>query len=69
MADAFAYNFRVAVVEDGVYDRGALSHAVNLFDIQSKYADVLWLDQATAYLAGLADRAAVDGGRALVSSA
>jgi len=34
--DAFAYNFRCGVVEQGVYDRSRLSHDVNLFDIQSK---------------------------------
>jgi nicotinamidase-related amidase len=54
-ADAFAYNFRVAVVEECVYDRGELSHAVNLFDIQSKYADVIWLEEALSYL-GSTDR-------------
>ncbi|MFN8557053.1 MAG: isochorismatase family protein [Dehalococcoidia bacterium] len=57
VADAFAYNFRAAVIEECVYDRGGLSHAVNLFDIQSKYADVLWLDEALAYLAGVERRA------------
>ena len=56
VADAFAYNFRVAVVEECVYDRGSLSHAVNLFDIQSKYADVLWLEQALDYLERLGRR-------------
>lgn len=35
---------------------GNLSHAVNLFDIQSKYADVLWLDEAQAYLSSLHPR-------------
>jgi maleamate amidohydrolase len=60
VADAFAYNFRVAVLEDCVYDRGTLSHGVNLFDIQSKYADVIWADEAIAYLHGLAHEA-VDG--------
>jgi maleamate amidohydrolase len=49
-ADAFAYNFRCAVVEECVYDRATLSHNVNLFDIQSKYADVISLDAATDYL-------------------
>lgn len=52
-ADGFAYNFHVAVVEECVYDRGLVSHAVNLFDIQSKYADVLHLDQALSYLTSL----------------
>lgn len=50
VADAFAYNFHVAVIEECVYDRGELSHAVNLFDIQSKYADVIWLEDAVRYL-------------------
>lgn len=40
VVDAFAYNFRVAVPHDAVYDRSATSHAVNLFDMAEKYADV-----------------------------
>jgi len=39
--DGFAYNFRITVPEDCVYDRSPTSHAVNLFDMASKYADVL----------------------------
>jgi isochorismate hydrolase len=38
--DGFAYNFRVLVPYDCVYDRCAASHAVNLFDMAAKYADV-----------------------------
>jgi maleamate amidohydrolase len=53
VADAFAYNFKVAVIEECVYDRGKVSHAVNLFDIQSKYADVISLEEARAYLGAL----------------
>ena len=41
VVDAFAYNFKVIVPEDCVYDRSAVSHAVNLFDMASKYADVM----------------------------
>ena len=52
--DAFAYNFRCGVLEDCVYDRSPTSHAVNLFDISSKYADVMPADAAIAYLEGLA---------------
>lgn len=48
--DAFAYNFRCGVIEDCVYDRSKLSHAVNLFDIHAKYADVISLDTALEYL-------------------
>ena len=40
VVDAFAYNFRCLVPQDAVYDRSAVSHAVNLFDMASKYADV-----------------------------
>jgi nicotinamidase-related amidase len=40
VVDAFSYNFRVVVPYDCVYDRSATSHAVNLFDMASKYADV-----------------------------
>lgn len=40
VVDAFSYNFRVLVPSDCVYDRSATSHAVNLFDMASKYADV-----------------------------
>ena len=40
VVDAFAYNFRCLEPQDAVYDRSAVSHAVNLFDMASKYADV-----------------------------
>jgi maleamate amidohydrolase len=40
VVDGFAYNFRMLVPQDAVYDRSATSHAVNLFDMASKYADV-----------------------------
>jgi maleamate amidohydrolase len=46
VVDAFAYNFRVLVPHDAVYDRSATSHAVNLFDMASKYADVMSTDEA-----------------------
>jgi nicotinamidase-related amidase len=49
--DAFAYNFRCAVAEDAVYDRSPTSHAVNLFDLSSKYADVLPSSELADYLA------------------
>ena len=40
VVDGFAYNFRVLVPHDAVYDRSFVSHAVNLFDMSEKYADV-----------------------------
>lgn len=50
--DAFSYNFPVIVVEDGVFDRGELSHAVNLFDMDQKYANVRSSADVLAWLAG-----------------
>jgi maleamate amidohydrolase len=41
VVDAFSYNFRVIVPYDCVYDRSEISHAVNLFDMSEKYADVM----------------------------
>ena len=54
VVDGFAYNFRVLVPEDAVYDRSATSHAVNLFDMASKYADVMPTTDAIKQLDGLA---------------
>jgi len=42
-----------AIPYDAVYDRSATSHAVNLFDMASKYADVLSTDEALSVLGGL----------------
>jgi len=41
VVDAFSLNFKVAVPQECVYDRGQTSHAVNLFDMAQKYADVM----------------------------
>ena len=48
--DAFAYNFRVLAPQDAVFDRSRVSHAVNLFDMAEKYADVMPTDAALAAL-------------------
>jgi maleamate amidohydrolase len=48
--DANAYNYKVVVPEDCVYDRSPTSHAVNLFDIAHKYADVVTCDETVAML-------------------
>lgn len=51
--DVISYNFRVGIPEPCVWDRGELTHKVNLFDLQQKYCDVLDLDEVLAYLDGL----------------
>ncbi len=50
VVDAFSYGYKVAVVEECVFDRGQASHALNLFDVQQKYADVISLGEAVARL-------------------
>lgn len=51
--DAMQYNFFTIVPEEAVFDRLAISHQVNLFDINRSYADVLPVDEVLAWLAGL----------------
>jgi nicotinamidase-related amidase len=51
--DAFSYNFRVTLVEDGCFERSEVSHAISLFDLNSKYADVIPSDEVVAYMEGL----------------
>ncbi len=53
VVDAFSHNFNVVVVEEGCFDRGQASHALNLFDMDAKYADVLPLQEVLEHLAGL----------------
>lgn len=50
VVDAFSYNFPVLIVEDAVFDRGEMSHAVNLFDLDQKYANIVTSAEARAYL-------------------
>ncbi|MBF0678957.1 MAG: isochorismatase family protein [Devosia sp.] len=50
VVDGFAYNYRVLVPHDAVYDRSQTSHQVNLFDMNAKYADVMSTDEAVATL-------------------
>lgn len=56
--DAFSYNFRVVIPEETAFDRFEASHAINLFDLNCKYADVIPTDEVAEYLSGLPARAA-----------
>jgi maleamate amidohydrolase len=47
--DAFSYNYRVALVEDGCFDRSEASHALTLCDMNAKYADVVKTDEVLTY--------------------
>ncbi|MEI9476469.1 MAG: isochorismatase family protein [Deltaproteobacteria bacterium] len=50
VVDAFSTGFPCFVVEECTFDRFHLSHLVNLFDMNAKYADVITLDEAMHYV-------------------
>ena len=56
--DAYSYNFKVIIPEECSFDRFEVSHAVNLFDLNCKYADVIPSAEVQTYLKGLPVRAA-----------
>ena len=61
VVDAHARGFKLNVVEDGVFDRGQITHALNLFDMQAKYADVISSTEAIARIGNI--RTAAGSGR------
>jgi maleamate amidohydrolase len=50
VVDGCTYRFRMTVVEECVFDRHEAAHAMNLFDMNQKYADVLPLQAVLDYL-------------------
>jgi maleamate amidohydrolase len=59
VVDAFSLNYRVALAEEGCFDRSEASHAVSLCDMHAKYADVVSTAEILTYFhqlpAGLFD--------------
>ena len=51
VVDGCTYRYHVTVVEECVFDRHETTHAINLFDMNEKYADVLSLGDVLEYLA------------------
>ena len=51
--DAFSYNFKVVIPEETTFDRFQSSHAMNLFDLNCKYADVIPTGEVARYLEAL----------------
>jgi nicotinamidase-related amidase len=51
--DLLQYGYPTLVPRDCVGDRAQAPHDANLFDIQAKYADVVSLDEALAYVASV----------------
>jgi nicotinamidase-related amidase len=54
--DLLQYGWPTLVPRECVGDRARAPHEANLFDIQAKYADVVPLEEAVAYLEGVPDR-------------
>jgi len=50
VVDALSYGFRPIIPEEAVGDRAQEPHDANLFDMDSKYGDVVPLSDALAYL-------------------
>jgi maleamate amidohydrolase len=48
--DAYSVGFHVSLVEECTFDRSAIIHKVNLFDLHHKYVDVMKLDEVVAHL-------------------
>ena len=54
VVEAVSYRYRVQVVEECVFDRHEATHAMNLFDLHQKYADVIPLKDALVALKSFA---------------
>lgn len=50
VVDGCTYRYRMIVAEECVFDRHEACHAINLFDMEQKYADVLPLSEIMEYL-------------------
>lgn len=57
VVDGCSYRLNMIVVEECVYDRHEASRAMNLFDMDQKYADVISLRETLEYIDSLVDGA------------
>lgn len=53
VVDAFSHNLRATLVEEACFDRSEASHAINLCDMNAKYADVLPFADVRPFLESL----------------
>ena len=53
--DAFSLNYRISLAEEGCFDRSQASHAINLCDMNAKYADVVKTSEVLEFFDGLPD--------------
>lgn len=50
VVDAVSWGYPVAVAEEACFDRSRLSHGVSLFELNTKYADVMTIEDILKYL-------------------
>lgn len=62
--DAYSLGWEVMVVEEATFDRSPLVHAINLYDLATKYAVVAHLEEAVAALLGQPSTSSQDKGSA-----
>ena len=53
MIDGFNLNYRVALAEEACFDTTQASHAINLYDMNAKYADVVPTSEVLAFFDSL----------------
>jgi maleamate amidohydrolase len=63
VVDGKSYRYRMLVPEECVFDRDEAPHAINLFDLDQKYADVIPLEEVLNYLRGVASAGSAAGTR------
>jgi nicotinamidase-related amidase len=56
--DGKSSRYKVIVPEECVFDRDEASHAINLYDMEEKYADVIALDEVLSYLQSVVPKTA-----------
>jgi hypothetical protein len=56
VVDGCTHRLNMIVAEECVFDRTEASHAINLFDMHQKYADVLGVDEVVEHLRSIMTR-------------
>jgi nicotinamidase-related amidase len=55
VVDGFSHGFPVYLAEEATFDRSRLSHGVSLYELNTKYADVVDVNEAALWLAACAE--------------
>jgi maleamate amidohydrolase len=48
--NAFSFNYRIALAEEGCLERSQASHGINLCDMNAEYAGVVKISEVLAFL-------------------